>query len=120
MQARKTWREYAGSVDGIIFMVDAADINRLQEAKQELDSLLIMPELKDVPIVVFGNKVDKKEALKEEEFREVMNLPFHLTKGKDVNNFNPGAKGNIEVFMCSVKMRAGYSDGFEWISSFIK
>ena len=101
-------------------MVDAADINRLQEAKAELDSLLIMPELKDVPIVVFGNKVDKKEALKEEEFREVMNLPFHLTKGKDVNNFNPGAKGNIEVFMCSVKMRAGYSDGFEWISSFIK
>ena len=120
MQARKTWREYAGSVDGIIFMVDAADVNRLQEAKEELDSLLIMPELKDVPVVVFGNKADKKEALKEEEFREVMNLPFHMTKGKDVNNQNPGAKGNIEVFMCSVKARAGYSDGFQWLSSFLK
>ena len=24
-QARKVWREYTGSVDGIIFMVDAAD-----------------------------------------------------------------------------------------------
>ena len=112
MQARKTWREYAGAVDGIIFMVDAADINRLQEAKAELDSLLVMPELKDVPVVVFGNKVDKKEALKEEEFREVMNLPFHLTKGKDSGNYNPGAKANIEIFMCSVKARAGYSDGF--------
>ena len=63
MQARKTWREYAGSVDGIIFMVDAADQARLEEAKAELDSLLVMPELKDVPVVVFGNKVDKKEAL---------------------------------------------------------
>mgnify|MGYP002281379365 FL=1 len=79
-----------------------------------------MPELKDVPVVVFGNKVDKKEALKEEEFREIMNLPFHMTKGKDVNNQNPGAKASIEVFMCSVKSRAGYSDGFQWLSSFLK
>ena len=89
MQARKTWREYAGSVDGIVFMVDAADTNRLMEAKQELDQLLVMPELKDVPVVVFGNKVDRKEALKEEEFRDIMQLPFHLTKGKDPNQFNP-------------------------------
>ena len=69
MQARKTWREYAGSVDGIVFMVDAADLNRLPEAKQELDNLVAMQELKDVPVCVFGNKVDRKEALKEEEFR---------------------------------------------------
>ena len=47
-------------------MVDAADINRLGEAKEELDQLLQMPELKDLPVVVFGNKVDKKEAMKEE------------------------------------------------------
>ena len=73
-QARKTWREYAGTVDGIIFMVDAADHNKLNEARNELESLLTMPELKDLPVVVFGNKVDKKEALKEEEFREVMGL----------------------------------------------
>ena len=66
MQARKTWREYAGTVDGIIFMVDAADVNRLAEAKEELEGLLNMPKLKDLPVVVFGNKVDKKEALKEE------------------------------------------------------
>jgi GTP-binding protein SAR1 len=47
-------------------MVDAADVNRLAEAKEELEGLLNMPELKDLPVVVFGNKVDKKEALKEE------------------------------------------------------
>ena len=47
-------------------MVDAADTNRLGEAKAELDGLMQMPELKDLPVVVFGNKVDKKEALKEE------------------------------------------------------
>ena len=53
-------------MDGIIFIVDAADVNRLGEVKEEIEGLLKMPELKDVPVVVFGNKVDKKEALKEE------------------------------------------------------
>ena len=70
-------------------MVDASDQIRLPEAKEELDKLLVMPELKDVPVVVFGNKIDRKEALKEEEFRDVMNLPFHLTKGKEPSQFNP-------------------------------
>jgi len=45
-----------------------------------------MKELENTPVVVFGNKVDRKEALKEEEFREVMDLPYHLTAGKDPNN----------------------------------
>ncbi len=45
MQARKTWSDYCGTVDGIIFMVDAADTDRIKEAKIELDSLLAMPEL---------------------------------------------------------------------------
>ena len=84
-QARKTWREYAGSVDGIVFMVDAADVDRLIEAKTELENLLNMQELEGVPILVFGNKVDRKEALKEEEFRDVMGLPYHLTKGKEAS-----------------------------------
>ena len=120
LQARKTWREYAGNVDGMIFMVDAADQARLDEAREELDNILNMPELKDLPIVVFGNKVDKPDALKEEDFREVMGLQYHVTKGKDANNYNPGAKANVEVFMCSVKARAGYSDGFQWMSALLK
>ena len=70
LQARKTWSEYCGTVDCIIFMVDAADLSRLAEAKKELDSLLQMPELQNVPFVIFGNKIDKKESLKEEEMRE--------------------------------------------------
>lgn len=101
----------------MIFMVDAADRDRLPEAKAELQNLLSMPELKGVPMVVFGNKCDRRDALQENDFREVMGLQFHLTKGKDSSNMNPQAPNNLEVFMCSVKARAGYSDGFTWLSS---
>ena len=66
-----------------------------------------MPELSNVPFVIFGNKVDKKEALKEEELREAIGLPFHQTYGKDASSNNPGARP-IELFMCSVVKRAGY------------
>ena len=51
-------------------MVDAADQSRIAEAKKELDAMLQMPELQNVPFVIFGNKIDKNSALKEEELRE--------------------------------------------------
>ena len=58
-------------------MVDAADRERITETKRELDSLLEMKELENVPFVVFGNKIDKKDSMKEEELREYLNLHFH-------------------------------------------
>ena len=64
-------------------MVDAADRERINEAKKELDSLLEMKELENVPFVVFGNKIDKKDSFKEEELREYLGLHFHQTYGKD-------------------------------------
>ena len=110
-QARKTWAEYCGTLDGIIFMVDAAEHDRLEESKVELQKLLEMPELSNVPFVVFGNKIDKKESLKEEELRGVLGLPYHQTWGKEASQKNPSARP-IEVFMCSVVKRVGYQDGF--------
>ena len=37
-------------------MVDASDHNRIPEAREELDNVLKMPELRDRPIVVFGKR----------------------------------------------------------------
>lgn len=76
-QARKTWREYSANVDGIIYLIDSADRGRLQESKKELELLLEMPELENVPFVIFGNKVDKVGTLNEDELREFLGLNYN-------------------------------------------
>ncbi|CAI2379217.1 unnamed protein product [Moneuplotes crassus] len=115
--ARKIWKNYVGAVNGIIFMIDTTDQERMDLAKLELNKLLEIPELNETPICVLGNKVDKKGSLTEEELREELGLLPHQTYGKD-GGMNEEAR-RIEVFMCSVLKRAGYQEGFQWISEFL-
>lgn len=76
-QARKTWEEYCGTVDGVIFMIDAAAEERMEDVRAELNKLLENPSLQEVPFVVFGNKIDKPGAMKEDELREAIGLQHH-------------------------------------------
>merc|ERR1719335_1500035 len=99
--ARRIWKDYFATVDGIIFLVDAADRTRFKEAQEELSGLLEDQSLQNVPFVVLGNKIDIPTAASEDELRNALNLPFHSTYGRDVK---PGQSGvrPIELFMVSV------------------
>jgi GTP-binding protein SAR1 len=119
LTARKIWKDYFGTVNGVIFMVDGSDTERFHESKKELDQLLDSEELKEVPFMILGNKIDKKGAASEEEFREFFGLLPHQTYGRDGNGGKGGAR-KIEVFMCSVVKRVGYADGFQWLSQFLE
>ncbi|CAJ1416683.1 unnamed protein product [Effrenium voratum] len=74
--ARRIWKDYFATVDGIIFLVDAADRTRFQEAQEELSGLLQEQALSNVrraqwdgPFVVLGNKIDIPTAASEDELR---------------------------------------------------
>lgn len=72
--ARKTWRNYVSDVDGIIYLVDASNVKRFEESRNELQGVLEMPELEKVPIVILGNKIDKAGAVPEHELRSVLGI----------------------------------------------
>ena len=73
-------------------------------------------ELKTTPFLILGNKVDKRTAVSEDEFRRGMSVMN--TTGK--NTIALSGVRPIEVYMCSVVKKWGYSDGFRWLANFIE
>lgn len=116
--ARKIWRDYYAKVDAIVFLVDAADRDRLNESKVELDGLLKDDSLADVPFLVLGNKIDLPHACSEADLRHYLGLT-NMTTGKGKVSLKDSNIRPIEVFMCSVVRRMGYAEGFRWVSQYI-
>uniref|UniRef100_A0AC34FZE4 Uncharacterized protein n=1 Tax=Panagrolaimus sp. ES5 TaxID=591445 RepID=A0AC34FZE4_9BILA len=115
--ARRIWKNYFPIADAIIFLIDAADFERIDEARAELLDLITDEEISDIPILILGNKVDKSSAMDEKTLKEKLGIGKICT-GKEL----PVAEGirPMEVFMCSIFCRFGYGDGFRWLSKYLK
>lgn len=68
-------------------------------------SLLACDELRNVPFVVLGNKLDAPGAVSEGELREALDLPQTDIAWKE-GDIRP-----IELFMCSIVLKLGYKEG---------
>ena len=60
---RPLWRHYFTGTQGLIFVVDCADRERIDEARRELHKIVTDREMKDAIILVFANKQDIKGGL---------------------------------------------------------
>ena len=55
---RPLWRHYFQNTQGIIFVVDSNDRDRIVEAREELQRMLNEDELRNALLLVFANKQD--------------------------------------------------------------
>uniref|UniRef100_A0A674PGB3 ADP-ribosylation factor 4-like n=1 Tax=Takifugu rubripes TaxID=31033 RepID=A0A674PGB3_TAKRU len=60
---RPLWRHYFQNTQGLIFVVDSNDRERVTEAKEELTKMLGEDELREAVLLVFANKQDLPNAL---------------------------------------------------------
>eukprot|EP01133_Synstelium_polycarpum_P013868 gene13868-16356_t len=60
---RPLWRHYFQNTQGLIFVVDSNDRERIQEACDELSKMLNEDELRDAVLLVFCNKQDLPNAM---------------------------------------------------------
>lgn len=55
---RPLWRHYFSGTQGLIFVIDSNDRDRIEEAKSELTRIIQDREMKDALLLVFANKQD--------------------------------------------------------------
>ena len=55
---RRLWQHYYQNCEGLIFVIDSSDIERLEEVKSELFGVLESDAMQDVPFVILANKQD--------------------------------------------------------------
>jgi len=55
---RMLWVDYLNTVDIVIYVIDASDHKRLEEALEEFRRMLVITEENNVPILILVNKID--------------------------------------------------------------
>lgn len=82
---RPLWRSYTRCADGIVFVVDSVDAERIEEAKTELHKITRLAENQGVPVLVVANKQDLRNSLSLAEMESMLALgelssatPWHL------------------------------------------
>ncbi|KFZ65053.1 ADP-ribosylation factor-like 8A, partial [Antrostomus carolinensis] len=91
------WERYCRGVSAIVYMVDAADQEKIEASKNELHNLLDKPQLQGIPVLVLGNKRDLPGALDEKELIEKMNLSAIQDREICCYSISCKEKDNIDI-----------------------
>ncbi|CAI5767492.1 ARL8B [Podarcis lilfordi] len=94
---RSMWERYCRGVNAIVYMVDAADREKIEASRNELHNLLDKPQLQGIPVLVLGNKRDLPNALDEKQLIEKMNLAAIQDREICCYSISCKEKDNIDI-----------------------
>jgi ADP-ribosylation factor-like protein 1 len=104
---RPYWRCYYPNTNGIIYVVDSCDRDRLPDAEQELRLMLEEEELNNVTLLVLANKQDLPEALSSAEVSEGLGLTGIRNR-------------QWAIFQTSALKGTGIQDGLDWLTNVLQ
>jgi GTP-binding protein SAR1 len=107
---RHIWDDYVCECSAVIFVVDATDVNRMEEAGFELDALVGEKVVEDIPIAILFNKCDLPGAISSKDICQRMKYDELVqTHGAE----------KISAFRISVLRGEGYQQAFRWVATFL-
>jgi len=101
---RPLWRHYYQNTQGIIFVVDSNDRDRIDNAREELNRMLSEDELRESVLLVLANKQDLPNAMKVQEITDKLGL-----------NKQRGRQWYIQG--SSAPTGDGLYEGLDWLSA---
>ncbi|XP_016092582.1 ADP-ribosylation factor 1-like [Cyprinus carpio] len=104
---RPLWRHYFQNTQGLIFVVDSNDRERVNEAREELTRMLAEDELRDAVLLVFANKQDLPNAMNAAEITDKLGL--HALRHR-----------NWYIQATCATSGDGLYEGLDWLSNQLK
>ncbi|XP_073681486.1 ADP-ribosylation factor 4-like [Garra rufa] len=100
---RALWKYYYQYTEGLIFVVDSSDRDRIETAAEELNAMLAEDEMRDAVLLVLANKQDLPKAMPVSELTDRLGL--HAMKGRQW----------FVQATCAVQ-GSGLYEGLDWLS----
>jgi len=104
---RPLWRHYYQNTQGLIFVVDSNDRDRVEAATEELHKMINEDELRDAVILVFANKQDLPNAMTAAEITDKLRL--HTLRAR-----------NWYIQATCATTGDGLYEGLDWLSATLK
>ena len=101
---RPLWRHYYQNTQGIIFVIDSNDKDRIQEANEELQRMLKEDELRNATLLILANKQDLPNAMSVSK----------ITKELELNSLT-SRKWYIQA--TNATTGTGLYEGLDWLST---
>lgn len=99
------WVHYYKEVQGVVFVVDAADTASFPEAKERLAEVLAHNDMKGRPLMVLANKQDLPHAAK----------PGEVAKGLGLEDQEIVRGREYAILGCSAIRGTGIHEGLSWL-----
>lgn len=105
---RSLWDYFCENTDGLVYVVDSTDKQRLEDSRREFEHILKNEYMKNVPVVLLANKQDVPGALTAEDITRMF-------KVKELC-----CNRNWYVQPCCAITGDGLTEGFRKVAEFVK
>ncbi|KAI8620522.1 ADP-ribosylation factor family-domain-containing protein [Chytriomyces sp. MP71] len=72
-ELRRLWKKYYSESHAVLFVCDASDLDRIEEARATFETIIATEELEGVPMLLLANKSDKPGAISVAHLKEIFN-----------------------------------------------